>query len=332
MENRRRRSISVIAGAMNLERLVSLSGEGTIFPFYHVVSNLSLPHMKHLYAYPDESQFEKDLDEMLRVFSPISIEAYLEGEAGSGSRRQMVLSFDDGLLECHQIIAPLLRKKGVPAIFFLNNDFIDNKALFFRYRASLLIDYLSKERGALSLAAKYLSVPEGQVGEALMMVTYQQQALLKALSQHIGIDEAAYLNENPLYMSTRQVRDLSNWGFHLGAHSMDHPEFFRMTEEEMVSGVKRSMQDIKERFRIDPATFAFPFTSDGVPEGVIDALLTGGVADVIFGTAGLKRTGKDRFIQRIPMESMDMPALRLLKAEYLYYLLKAPLGRNNYFK
>ncbi len=332
MGDKLRKSISVIAGAMNLERLVRLSGQGTIFPFYHVVSNRSLPHMKHLYAYPDESQFEKDLDEMLRVFTPISVESYLDREPGSGSQREMLLSFDDGLQECHQFIAPLLRKKGIPAIFFLNNDFIDNKGLFFRYRASLLIEHLSKDQGALFLASKYLSAPPDQVSEALLKVTYEKQALLKALALHVGLDEAAYLNKNPVYMSTRQVRDLGNWGFHLGAHSMDHPEFFLMDEKEMVAGVKESMQDIEERFHISPAAFAFPFTSDGVPERVIDGLLIDGVTDVIFGTAGLKKRGKREFVQRIPMETMDMPALRLLKAEYLYYLIKALLGRNNYFK
>jgi hypothetical protein len=105
-----------------------------------------------------------------------------------------------------------------------------------------------------------------------------------------------------------------------------------MEERKMAAQVSKSMRDLQERFKVRPACFAFPFTSDGVPERITDALLEEGIADVIFGTAGLKKTGKKHFIQRIPMESNNLSAGRLLKAEYLYYLLKAPLGRNDYFK
>lgn len=133
-------------------------------------------------------------------------------------------------------------------------------------------------------------------------------------------------------MTTAQVKELLKWGFHLGGHGLDHPEFYRMKEREIVSQVSNSTRDLQERFGIRPVCFAFPFTSDGIPEKVIDQLLDDGVADVLFGTAGLKRTGRDRFIQRIPMESLNRPALQVLRTEYLYYLLKAPLGQNHYFR
>jgi hypothetical protein len=62
------------------------------------------------------------------------------------------LSFDDGLSACYDTIAPILLRKGVPATFFLNPAFIDNKALMFRYKISLclnaldtVIDKLGKE-------------------------------------------------------------------------------------------------------------------------------------------------------------------------------------------
>ena len=54
-------------------------------------------------------------------------------------------ALDDGLSGCHRYIAPLLRKKGIPASFFLNNRFIDNKSLFYRYKASLLVHQVKKD-------------------------------------------------------------------------------------------------------------------------------------------------------------------------------------------
>ena len=102
---------------------------------------------------------------------------------GQGSRRkQMVLSFDDGLVECHQVIAPLLMTKGVPATFFLNNHFIDNRDLFFRYKASLIIDQVISECKTREKAAEYLAIPEQQVPEAIRMIKFGQQVLLDELA------------------------------------------------------------------------------------------------------------------------------------------------------
>ena len=84
----------------------------------------------------------------------------------------------------------------------------------------------------------------------------------------------------------------------------------------------------QKRFGVHTAYFSFPFTSDGVPGGVIDSLLEEGTASALLGTAGLKLTGKRSFIQRVPMEKYNMPAIETLKTEYLYYILKMPLGRN----
>jgi hypothetical protein len=96
----------------------------------------------------------------------------------------------------------------------------------------------------------------------------------------------------------------------------------------MVTQVSSSIKDLQKRFDIETAYFSFPFTSDGIPFRVIDKLLDEGSATALLGTAGLKRTGRRAFIQRIPMETYSSPAMDTLKAEYLYYLLKRPLGKN----
>lgn len=332
MDDRRLRTIAPIAGLMSLRCLVSISGRKTIFPFYHVVSDQELPHMKNLYGYKDEFQFERDLEVMLKIFEPVSIEDYLEDRKMKNRKRRMVLSFDDGLIECHHFIAPLLRSKGIPAIFFLNNDFIDNRGLFYRYKASVLIEHLRKSSIAREKAAEFMEIPADQLRNAIMMIKYKQLPLLDALSMHVDLDYAVYLRDQPVYMSSEQIQHLINLGFHIGAHSTDHTEFHSLEEKKMVAHVSKSISDLKKRFKTRHACFAFPFTSDGIPERVIDELLEEGITDVIFGTSGLKNTGKPGFIQRIPMELQGMPARRLLKSEYLYYLLKGLFGQNSYFK
>ena len=229
-----RRILSLPAGWMPLGGMIALSGQTTIFPFYHVVSDRPLPHIGHLYPFRDPSRFGRDLESLLRLFEPVQLEDYLDETLQGGRRPRMVLSFDDGLAECHSVIAPLLKKKGIPAIFFLNNRFIDNRSLFFRYRASILMDRVSSDREACRKAAEFLVVPEDQVISALKMVAGPRIPLLDPLASELGVDFKRYMEKQPVYMTTGQIRDLLGWGFSIGGHGAEHEEFAYMKQLSLI--------------------------------------------------------------------------------------------------
>ncbi len=323
-----RNTISSMARPMKLKHLIRLSGQKNIFPFYHTVSPEPLPHISHLYRVLKPAEFEEDLDKLLLFFEPLSLGDYLENRSGGRTKPNMVLTFDDGLKECYDFIAPLLKKKGVPATFFLNNRFIDNKGLFFRYKASLLVHQVRDDCRAKEKVAAFLKISEEQVETSVRMIGWDQRALLEALAVEAELDYAGYLRIRPVYLSSGEVEELLNWGFEVGGHSSDHMDFSGLDPDQIVKQVRTSIKDLQKRFGIQTAYFSFPFTSDGIPREVIDTLLEKGTARALLGTAGLKCTGKPEYIQRIPMEKYKIPVLDTLKAEYLYYLLKMPLGRN----
>ena len=111
-------------------------------PFYHVVSDSKLPHVLN-YPYRNTHQFIRELDYLLTHFNPVSLEDLLSKE--NIGKPVFHLSFDDGLKECTEVIAPLLVNKGIPATFFINSGFVDNKTLFHRYKASLIQTSLSQK-------------------------------------------------------------------------------------------------------------------------------------------------------------------------------------------
>jgi len=328
MIDRRRKIISGPARLTGLPGLIRLSGQKVAFPFYHTVSEKPLPHISHLYPLRTEVEFEKDLDEMLHSFESISLGDYLEGSRLPKGKAFMVLSFDDGLVECHDFIAPLLKKKGVPAAFFLNNHFIDNRGLFYRYKASYLIEKMKSDPKILKAVADYLDIPEKRAVESILLIGQGQVSLLDVLIKETEVDVAGYQKENPLYMSTKQVMDLVDWGFEIGGHSPDHADFSKLDSEEIIKQVRSSVEDLQARFQVSTRFFSFPFTTAGIPTEVFHRLLDEGVAEVLLGTAGLKLTGRSGYIQRIPMEEYACPARDALKTEYLYYLLKGVLGQN----
>lgn len=316
------------ASPASLDQLSRLSRQDIIFPFYHAVSKQPLPHVSHLYTLRTESEFEADLEKMLKHFQALSLKDYLDGTGIQKGKRYMVLTFDDGLRECHDFIAPLLTKKGVPAVFFLNNRFIDNRGLFYRYKASLLIGEMKSDASVLQKVASYLDVPAKRAVESILLIGQDQVSLLDALLKECEFDVQGYQKERPVYLNTSQVEDLVDWGFEIGGHSPDHADFSILDPEEIIRQVRSSVEDLQARFQVSTRFFSFPFTSAGIPMEVIHRLLNEEVAEVLLGTAGLKRTSNPRFIQRIPMEEFNSPAGKALKTEYLYYLMKGILGRN----
>ena len=328
MKEKRQNTFSALAHPLKLERLIRMTGQKHIFPFYHTVSPEPLPHLSHLYRVLTPDEFERDLDQLLRFYAPMSLADYLEGRSQRNGRPAMVLSFDDGLKGCHDYLAPLLQKKGIPAVFFLNNRFIGNRGLFYRYKAGLLIHKLEGDGRIREKLADFLKISGEQLEASIRMISWDQRTLLDALANQAGLDFSGYLRDNPVYLTEDEVRALLARGFDVGAHSAEHMEFTGLDPRQMEEQVRSSVADLQKRFRIVTAYFSFPFTSDGVPLMVIDGLLSGENACALFGTAGLKQTGRRSYIQRIPMDEHGSDALDTLKAEYLYYLLKMLLGRN----
>ncbi len=329
MIDRNRRIISSLAPLASLERMVKYSRQPVIFPFYHTVSDFLLAHVSHLYPLRTEKDFEQDLEEMLKWFEPISLGDFIGGKRLVEGKRYMVLTFDDGLAGCHQVIAPILMKKGIPAAFFLNNHFIDNRGLFYRYKASLLIDRIRTDEEALKTVAEYLVIPESKVEESIYLISEDQISLLDVLIKEAEVDVSLYMKDSPIYLSSRQVMELVQWGFEIGGHSPNHADFSKLKPKEIITQVSSSIGDLQHRFQVSTRYFSFPFTSWGIPDELIDQMLERGTAEVLLGTAGLKRQDKPGFIQRIPMEEFHGPAGKAIKTEYLYYLLKGVVGRNS---
>jgi hypothetical protein len=119
-------------------------------------------------------------------------------------------------------------------------------------------------------------------------------------------------------------------GFYIGAHSLDHPLFADLGQEDQISQYRDSLSFVQREFGLNHGLFSFPFTDDGVLSSFFRTLSAEGMPalDASFGTAGLKEELVAFHFQRVPMEVKKVPASRLLKGEYLYFLLKRLFGKH----
>lgn len=289
-------------------------------PFYHTVSDKKLPYIFN-YNYLDINNFKKEIDFYLQNFKPVSLE-YLLANPNS-TKKVFHLSFDDGLKECAEIIAPILLGKGVPATFFVNPGFVDNRALFHKYKASLVFQELQKKP---NLEADKMLRTNKLNGRNILKATISQNDLLNKVAEIAGVDFSGVLKKHQPYLTTNQIISLKNKGFHIGAHSSLHPEFWKISESEQINEVKESMKWVVEMINPEIKTFAFPFSDSGVSGAVIKKIANENICDITFGTAGIKYDESNHHFQRYPAEQPG-DFIQNIKAEFVYFELRKRMGK-----
>ncbi|WP_051313362.1 polysaccharide deacetylase family protein [Sporocytophaga myxococcoides] len=311
--------------------LKKLGGQKVIFPTYHLVSNQEVPHVGNLYKIRSEKLFCEDLEFMLRHFNPISIDDLLKWRNGqlNLNKPSFFLSFDDGLREVKEVIAPNLIKRGIPAAFFINPAFVDNRELMFRNKASLLIDLFKKRKINFQRTFERTGVKEGQFIQMVKSVKYRERDILDQLALASEFSFSDYLKEKKPYLDSEEIMQLKHQGFHIGAHSMDHPLYEELTLEEQVAQTSESIDSIISKDFSSLKTFAFPFTDHGVSAALFNQMYENMRVDCSFGVAGIKHENFKFHFQRIPMEKSLDSARHIIAAEYIYYILKSPLGKNH---
>ena len=322
---------SAISRTLPTAAWMRMSGQNLFMPFYHTIADHDLQHIKHLYKVRSSKLFEQDLDVLLKHFEPIDLFQLIDAIQNGKKlpKRAFFLSFDDGLKECATIIAPILERKGIPATFFINSEYLEQpKALMFRYKASLLMDFLAKKSSDnyQHILQKHLQQSQGNT---LSQVRHDEDHLLNTIAEafHFSFDD--YIAKYPVYMDHREIRTLIKKGFTIGSHSVNHPHYFRISADDQILQTVAAQMYLDQEFGLDYKVFAFPFTDFDVSKHVIQQLLEQHAFDLIFGGAGLKHDTFNQHLQRFPIETEKATKMQdLIRGEYAYYCLKSFLGKN----
>jgi len=296
-----------------IRMLQQLSGNRDIFPFYHLVSDQTPAHTKHLYSSRNIRQFKNDLEFILKNYSPASFEEWAIGK--KTNKPKVIFSFDDGLKEVIDIIAPIFYTKGLTGIAFINSAFVNNRDLFYRYKVSVIIDRLHQK-------GKYNRDKE------LLSLTYHDCDIINDISIKLDIDWDTYLKNEKPYLTFEQLNELKEkYGFTIGAHSVDHPMYSTISIDEQIRQTKESMAFVDQHFPNQQKLFAFPFTDYGVSDSFFNQMQASKIIDFSFGTAGMKDEELEKHVQRIPMEVSHFSGQKLINLELSNYFLKGLVGR-----
>ena len=309
--------------------LMKMAKKNKIAIFYHFIKDDKEDLTKYLYKAKNKTQFIEDLFFLKKHFTSISVVDYVNNT--KKEELNFFLSFDDGLANFYDVVAPILIKEKVHAINFLNSNFIDNKCLFYRYKINILVSFIIEEK--LSKAQKntfckeleFFDFEKEKVVNQLKKLTILDVQKIDELLNicHFSTDD--YLNQQQPYLTKEHIIELEKKGFQFGSHSENHPRYIHLSLENQIKETIKSIQKVNEIAKTN--YFAFPFSDDGVSKEFFQKMASENI--ITFGSSGLKDEDFENHYQRIPMEYNSIySAETIVKGELFYYLLKKLLGKN----
>jgi peptidoglycan/xylan/chitin deacetylase (PgdA/CDA1 family) len=320
-----------LCAALPLSALKSFASVGTLLPYHHTVSDEALPHIQHLYKYKNTKQFIKDVDYFLKNYKPISVTDLIDHTDKNKTlhKNSFLLTFDDGFKEIHEIIAPILEKKGVPAIFFINPAYVDNKALAISCKKSLLINELINKKTTIEIFGNALNFKQPTVQKIIFSFKTNkllQDIVFNNIANEIGFSFADFASNAKPYATTSQLNDLNKRGFNIGAHSWNHPYYDTIMLEEQLEETTSSCKFIKDNFTNKELCFSFPYSDTKISQLFFEKINNEPI-DLFFGIQNQREEWNNKMLHRFNGERPDVSTPNLIKGILLYIGLKKRFGK-----
>lgn len=312
------------------KRMISFFKKQTIYPYYHIVSNKKVDHIKNLYEFKNENQFRNDIDFLLKHYKPINS---LEELRNKNTTNSFLISFDDGLGEVYSTIFPILKEKNIKALFFINPQFIDNESSLYKHNISLIINHLEKISYKESVLQKIADILKLDYTSNPDFITkfrntkFSDRDKIREVIEFLNIDIKKYLRNQNVYLTKNQIREMIDCGMFFGGHTMTHPPLSQLNHDEVKNEIIDSIHWVKSNFKIDYSIFAFPFTDKNISKRIYNELFEFDNNILIFGNSGLKKDFDKRIIQRFSLENPNKTIAKTIISENLYKIYNKIIGK-----
>ena len=218
--------------------------------------------------------------------------------------RALVITFDDGYADNHDVALPILQRHGLVATFYVATGFLDGGRM---WNDTVIESVRGAPASGLALGALKLDgvrhLPLGDVAQRRAAIATllgalkyrpidERQHLVQAVAEASGASLPGHL-----MMRSAQVRALADAGMTVGAHTVSHPILKSLPPGQARSEIDQSRQALEAITGAPVRHFAYP---NGVPGRDLSDETVGIVRGLGFDSAvttawGAARRGDDCF-------------------------------------
>lgn len=218
----------------------------------------------------EPAQFAKQLALAREHFEPVGIDDVVAWLRGAPlPKNPLLVTFDDGYLDCRTVALPILQKHGIAATFFLATDYITERRLFWWDRIALLLKRSRRE-------VLELTVPDAERLPLGSARSEAERRLLQIVKKRRGLDLDAFLDDvaraadvhiAPEEERTLVDRYLMTWddvsamaqaGMDIGSHTRSHRILQTLDEASLDDELEGSRRDLEDRIGRSVRSIAYP--------------------------------------------------------------------------
>lgn len=262
--------------------------------YHYIRQNFEAPYPSIFGLRPDA--FEAQLLE-LRKWGEFISQGDIRANILNGTpipTRSMIITFDDGLKEQYELAVPILRRLGIPAIFYINTAPVKSRKVLNVHKIHLIRSQVSPKDLMNTLLVK-LSERKIEINhdwlDSQAEKTYRYDTLENSRIKYLlnftldfSVKEEitdqvfeVYFPEkeneiaHELYMEGNMIRELAN-NDQIGCHSHNHYPVGKLDQEELPGEIGTSKAILEELTDKTIDSFSYPFGSYEACQGV-DAFL-----------------------------------------------------------
>lgn len=236
---------------------------------FHNITATESPFTNGINVNTRPTEFEGALKFLTTCYTPIRLEDVLADSTGRClPPRAVLVTFDDAYASVVESAAPLCRKFGVPALFFVNSAFLDNQRLAPDNLVCYVYNVFGMEKiNAAARALRGTEMPElhslTEVFTSFFpsMKLAERETFLEALRQLAGISELRMAEEARLYLTSKQLSDLKSFDFEIGNHTYSHVHGRSLSGEDFDSEVGKNKAELEALSGTKVRSFSLPYGS-----------------------------------------------------------------------
>jgi peptidoglycan/xylan/chitin deacetylase (PgdA/CDA1 family) len=215
-------------------------------------------------------EFEGQLDYLLKWFTPISAADLADALDGKKKlpKNPVIVTFDDGYRNNYTLAAPVLRKKGVPAIFHLSTNYIGGETILWPDEVLLrIVDWpeptLETPFGSVQLpattgCASRIPFASGISQKCKRISAESRDEFITALRQKTPPVPSHYDAEAHEFLNWDEARKMVELGFELGSHTVSHPILANLNATTLAEELVQSRAAIERMTGTKCTVIAYP--------------------------------------------------------------------------
>ena len=284
-----------------LRMVGTLRGRGAVILMYHSVmedprcQETLLGGIVH-----SRDVFRGQMELLGRQYHPASLDQVKSFVQGKGElpERAVVVSFDDGYADNHEIAASVLNEVGVPAIFYVTVNCVEQRTLPWPARLRFVFR-TTKKAIWLDSWGKAWPLSSADERERAFLFSCDECCKLAGTAQEkyvAGVEGKLDMQapvESGLIMSYDQVRSLVAQGHIVGSHTMTHPNLAHVTLEDARRELTESKHRLEQQLNATVSHFSYPCPalSPHWTEQTVAASRDAGYETAVTTDGGLVRKG-----------------------------------------